>query len=216
MISEVDTVPKSEVFLEDCMIGMARYPDKYFDLAIVDPPYGLGKRLTDGGGNHLKFKNFKEIQQWDTVPDRSYFTELFRISRDQIIWGGNYFDLGPSRGYAIWDKMQSVPNFSATEYAWTSYDCPSRIFRYRQAGCFGESKIHPTQKPVDLYKWLIDLYGNMNGYRSIVDTHLGSGSSRIAALEMGYSFTGFEISPDYFNAQEKRFSQHKSQLRLGI
>lgn len=206
----------SDVFNMDCMEGMKQFPDKHFDLAIVDPPYGLGKRLTDGGGNHLKFKNFKEIQAWDYAPDPSYFTELFRVSRDQIIWGGNYFTLGPSRGYAIWDKMQSVPNFSATEYAWTSYDCPSKIFRYRQAGCFGEMKIHPTQKPVALYKWLIHEYGNMNGYQNILDTHVGSGSSRIASHEMGFDFVGYEINKVYFDDQERRFNNYRSQLKLSL
>lgn len=208
-------MPLSEVKNIDCMIGMKEYPDKYFDLAIVDPPYGLGKKLTDGGGNHLKFKNFKDIQQWDVAPRSDYFTELFRISYDQIIWGGNYFDnLGPTRGFVIWNKMQSVPNFSACEFAWTSFDCPSVMFSFRQAGCFGETKIHPTQKPVDLYKYLLNKF-SVPGSK-ILDTHLGSGSSRIAAYDMGFDFTGFEIDKDYFDAQEKRFRQYKAQLKLSL
>lgn len=194
------------------MEAMKEFPDKFFDLAIVDPPYGLGKKLTDGGGNHLKFKNFKEIQDWDTVPDRSYFNELFRVSKNQIIWGGNYFELPVNRGFIIWDKIQSVPNFSACEYAWSSYDRPSLIFRYRQAGCFGETKIHPTQKPRDLYAYILNLHAVPGD--KIIDTHLGSGSSRIAAHDMGFDFWGYELDKEYFEAQEKRFKQHISQLTL--
>ena len=194
------------------MVGMAQYPDKHFDLAVVDPPYGLGKKLTDGGGNHLKFKNFKEIQDWDIVPDDSYFTELKRVSKNQIIWGGNYFNLGTTRGFLIWDKKQSVPNFSACEYAWTSFDCPSKIYAYRQAGCFGEKKIHPTQKPTDLYSWIFSLFLPNGG--TVLDTHLGSGSSRIAAHKAGLDFTGYELDRDYFEAQEKRYKQFISQLTL--
>jgi len=197
---------------------MKEFPDGFFDLAMVDlamvdPPYGLGKKLTRGGGSHLKFKDFKEIEKWDIVPGPEYFQELFRISQNQIIWGGNYFELPPCRGFLIWDKQQSVPNFSACEYAWTSIDGVSKIFRYRQAGCFGETKIHPTQKPVDLYYWIYNKFLPSGG--KVLDTHLGSGSNRIAADKAGnIDFWSCELDPDYFRDQEKRFNEYKSQLVL--
>ncbi|HMX02990.1 MAG TPA: hypothetical protein PJ995_21820 [Cyclobacteriaceae bacterium] len=198
---------------EDCMELMRRYPDKHFALAVVDPPYGLGEKLTNGGGNHLKFKNHKEIQKWDIVPSEEYFKELFRVSRDQVIWGGNYFNLGPCRLFLIWDKMQSVPNFSACEFAWSSIDGVSKMFKYRQAGCFGETKIHPTQKPIALYQWIYNKLLPAGG--KVLDTHLGSGSNRIAADKAGnIDFTACELDTEYFIAQEKRWKDYKSQLSL--
>lgn len=194
------------------MEGMSHFPDKYFELAIVDPPYGLGKKLTRGGGNHLKFKNFKEIEKWDVVPEEIYFQELKRISVNQIIWGGNYFKLGTTRGFIIWDKLQSVPNFSACEYAWTSFDRPSTMFSYRQAGCFGEKKIHPTQKPVDLYKWLLNNYAQPG--HKILDTHGGSFSSVIACLEMGFDYIAFEIDEEYYQNGLKRIDTYLRQPKI--
>lgn len=245
MISEVDTVPKSEVFLEDCMKGMARYPDKYFDLAIVDPPYGIGEnRGQDKSRNVnrtdkrtgkpivIKHKGYK-IKDWDSEPpNQQYFTELFRVSKNQIIWGANHFgSLAPTSCWIVWDKVNGESDFADCELAWTSFKSAVRQFRFMWSGfCQGksiteghinqgnkalcESRVHPTQKPVALYKYCLKNYAQP-GYK-ILDTHLGSGSHRIAAYDMGFDFTGFEIDPDYFNAQEKRFSQHKSQLRLGI
>lgn len=197
---------------EDNMSMMARYPDGYFQLAIVDPPYGLGKKLTEGGGSHLKFKNHKEIQNWDVVPQKEYFDQLFRISQNQIIWGGNYFNLQPCRGFIIWDKLQSVPNFSACEFAWSSFDTVSKIFRYRQAGCFGEKKIHPTQKPADLYKFILHHHAKPGD--KILDTHLGSGSIAIACHDYGFDLTACELDKDYFDAAMKRIKQHQAQMNL--
>ena len=191
---------------------MATLPDKAFDLALVDPPYGLGSRLTDGGGTHLKFKECKEIKIWDLVPDEKYFTELKRVSMNQIIWGGNYFNLPPSRGFAVWDKQQPVPNFSACEFAWTSFDCPSKLFSKRQAGFLGETKIHPTQKPVALYRWLLKNYAKPG--QRILDTHLGSGSSAIAAHYFGCDFVGCEIDESYFLAAKERFERETKQITL--
>jgi site-specific DNA-methyltransferase (adenine-specific) len=191
---------------------MATLEDNAFDLAIVDPPFGLGKKLTRGGGSHLKFKNHKEIEKWDVKPDAEYFKELTRVSQNQIIWGGNYFDLPPCRGFLIWDKLQSVPNFSACEFAWSSIDSVSRMFRYRQAGFFGEVKIHPTQKPVDLYKWILHLYAK-EGQR-VLDTHLGSGSSAIAAHYFGVDFVGCELDEDYYDAACKRFEKETRQIDM--
>jgi len=198
----------------DCMewlnkIGTVTPP---YDLAIVDPPYGLGKRLTEGGGSHLKFKNHKEIQDWDIVPSPEYFKQLYDSSKNQIIWGGNYFGLGPTRGFAIWDKLQSVPNFSACEFAWFSFDCPSKIFRLRQAGFIGEKKIHPTQKPVQLYKWLLINYAKEDDH--ILDTHGGSGSIAIACHLLRYNLDIVEKDEEYFNKMIDRFDRETAQQAL--
>lgn len=198
----------------DCMEAMREMPDKAFDLAIVDPPYGLGDRLSDGGG---KLKNtpmavlYRNSTKWDTAPDESYFNELFRVSQNQIIWGGNYFWLPPSRCMICWDKKQYMPTLSAWELAWTSFDKPSKIFRYVSTD---KNRFHPTQKPIALYEWLLRNYAKPGD--KILDTHLGSGSSRIAAYNLGFDFVGYEIDKDYFEAQEERFAAHTSQLNLFI
>lgn len=197
------------VYNEDCMVGMAIYPDKHFDLAIVDPPYGLPKSSTHGRGKlKNRILNTGNIQTWDTAPDAAYFTELFRVSKNQIIWGGNYFALPPTRGFVVWDKKQPWPNMSRCEYAWTSFQTVARMFEYRNMG----KKIHPTQKPVKLYAWLLQHYAKQGD--KILDTHIGSGSSRIAAHIAGFDFTGFEINSEYFAAQEERFSAFGKQQVL--
>jgi site-specific DNA-methyltransferase (adenine-specific) len=206
------TIGKATLYNMDCMELLRGLPDKAFDLAIVDPPYGLGTKLTRGGGQHLKFKNHKEIENWDVAPTPEYFDELRRVSKNQIIWDGNYFDLPPCRGFVIWDKQQSVPNFSACEFAWNSIDGVSKIFRYRQAGCFGETKIHPTQKPVDLYLFLLDLFAT-TGQR-ILDTHLGSGSHAIACNNLGFELTACELDKGYFDASCQRIEQATAQQRM--
>jgi site-specific DNA-methyltransferase (adenine-specific) len=192
------------------MKGLAGLPDKSYDLALVDPPYGLPAESTHGRGK-LKDRiiNRDNIQSWDIAPDKAYFDELFRVSRYQIIWGGNYFDLPPTRCIVVWDKMQPWENFSQVEIAWTNFDYPSPLFRYdnRRGG-----KIHPTQKPVELYVWLLRRFAK-KGWK-ILDTHVGSGSSRIACHELVYDFLGYEISDRYWELQEKRFREHKRQLVL--
>lgn len=200
--------PKSEVFNIDCMEGMKLYPDKHFDLAIVDPEFGIGiahspRLVTDKG---LKAKN------WDDKPiDPTYFVELFRVSRNQIIWGGNYYALPAAKHSVIWDKMQpETLSFGMFDYAWTSFDGSNKIFR--QSVHAEKSKIHPTQKPVRLYKWLLKNYAKPGD--KILDTHLGSGSHRIAAYDMGFDFTGFEIDDNYFEDQEKRFNQAIAQTKI--
>lgn len=189
-------MPVSEVYNEDCMLGMARYPDKYFDLAIVDPPYGLGISSNPVRQLHSK-------KDWDNAtPNERYFSELIRVSKNQIIWGGNYFGLKPSQGFLIWDKKQPHDfSLAMCEYAWMSFQKPAKIFTYSVLK--EQSKIHPTQKPIQLYKWLLTNYGNTSD--KILDTHLGSGSSRIAAYQMGFDFYGWEIEKGYFEASEKRF-----------
>jgi site-specific DNA-methyltransferase (adenine-specific) len=202
---------KSEVFNIDCMEGMKQYPDKYFDLAIVDPPYGIGAENHAGPENHGWTK--WESKNWDAkTPDSPYFLELKRVSKNQIIWGGNYFDLGPTKCYLIWDKGQRDFSLADAELAWTSFEKSVRVFDFARALANQENKIHPTQKPVALYKWLLKNYAKPGD--KILDTHLGSQSSRIAAYDMGFAFTGFEIDKDYFEAGNKRFENFKKQLKL--
>jgi len=205
---------KSEVYNEDCIIGMKRYPDKYFDLAIVDPPYGI-KRFEKPSGI-TRFKSSKMMQEdgltWDIKPTDEYWDELFRVSKNQIVFGANNFVMPPSEYFLVWDKAQTVDNFATAEYAWVSMGLkkPAKIYRYSIHKHNHTDKIHPTQKPVDLYRWILQNYAEEGNL--ILDTHLGSGSSRIACNELHFAFTGFEIDKDYYEAQEKRFKQYKSQL----
>lgn len=185
----------------DCMEYMKSISDKFFDLAIVDPPYGLDKKSTHGRGK-LKNRclNSGNIQRWDTRPSKEYFEELFRVSKNQIIWGGNYFNLPPTRCIICWDKMQPWPNFSQIEIAWTSFNSPAKIFKYDNRT---DDKIHPTQKPISLYAWILKNYAKSGN--KIFDSHLGSGSNHIAAYKLGFDFYATEIDKDYFEAQEDRF-----------
>lgn len=185
----------------DCMEYMKSISDKFFDLAIVDPPYGLDKKSTHGRGK-LKNRclNSGNIQRWDTRPSKEYFEELFRVSKNQIIWGGNYLNLPPTRCIICWDKMQPWPNFSQIEIAWTSFNSPAKIFKYDNRT---DDKIHPTQKPISLYAWILKNYAKSGN--KIFDSHLGSGSNRIAAYKLGFDFYATEIDKDYFEAQENRF-----------
>jgi site-specific DNA-methyltransferase (adenine-specific) len=202
----------SEVTNEDCMEGMVRYPDKYFDLAIVDPPYGIGE---DGGKCRTRgSKKTNGIKKnWDNEkPSNEYWKELFRVSNNQIVWGGNYFadKLPVSRCWIYWQK-ELGGDFADGELAWTSFDKVLRQYKKRSETF---NRIHPTQKPVALYKWLLHNYAKQGD--KILDTHLGSGSSRIAAYEMGFDFTAFELDKEYFEAQEKRYNNHISQLKLNL
>ena len=203
------------VYNKDCIEGMKEYPDKYFDLSIVDPPYGLGEKLTERGGAH---KNspfatlYKDSSRWDILPQEQYWIELFRVSKDQIIFGANYFleYLPNTRGFICWDKVQSMPTFSACELVWTSYDKPSKIIRKQSTDL---NRFHPTQKPIELYDFCFN-YAKLEEGSKVLDTHLGSGSSRIAAHKGKFDFTGFEIDADYWQAQEKRYKNFASQLTL--
>ena len=209
---------KSEVYNMDCIEGMKKYPDNYFELAIVDPPYGIARF-----GNRVELSNRlckdAKLNKWDVKPNQDYFDELFRISNNQIIWGANNFVLPPTEYFCIWDKKQTVDNFASAEYAWVSMGLkkPAKIFEYSIHKTMADrkengGKIHPTQKPVKLYKWLLTNYAKEGD--KILDTHLGSGSSRIAAYDLGFEFTGFELDEDYFKASDKRFKQHTDQLTL--
>jgi site-specific DNA-methyltransferase (adenine-specific) len=206
-------MPVSEVFNMDCMDGMKQYPDKYFDLSIVDPPYGIGVNHNMGRRKGDKSSDYKPAY-WDKeAPSKDYFIELFRVSKDQIIWGANHFISRmpkDSSCWLMWDKMFSEDvSFAQYELAWTSFDSVCKKFTKDPKD---PNRFHPTQKPVALYRWLLKNYANPGD--KILDTHLGSGSSRIAAYDMGFDFTGYEIDKDYFEAQEKRFNQYKSQLKL--
>ena len=205
----------SEVYNEDCMALMSRYPDKYFDLAVVDPPYGLGKRTTDGGSKkntQTKFMYDIRRTNWDdNKPQDKYWEELFRISKNQIVWGGNYFGLPAHRTFIVWDKMTYVPTMSQVELAWTSFDSPARLVKINSNQL---DRIHPTQKPVALYDWIFKNYAKQGD--KILDTHLGSGSSRIAAHKAGLDFIGCELDTDYFAAAEKRYKDFAAQLNLFV
>ena len=201
---------------EDNMALMARYEDNYFDLAIVDPPYGI-EEITGKESTHIrgKMKNrkfnsdSKKFRQWDISPSKEYFEELFRVSKNQIIWGGNYFDLQKYRCPIIWDKCQPWENFSQVELAWSSFNMPASIFKFdnRTGG-----KIHPTQKPVALYKWLLDKYTKPND--KILDTHLGSGSIAIACHDYKFDLTACELDKEYFDKAMQRINNHVAQQKL--
>jgi site-specific DNA-methyltransferase (adenine-specific) len=203
---------ESIVHHADCMEIMAQYPYKHFDLAVVDPPYGIDVNMNMGRrkGMGTKHKN----KNWDNEsPNQYYFNELARISNNQIIWGGNYFALPPSRCFIIWDKKtQEELSFSMCEFAWTSFDKVAKIFR-KTIQTDNNNRIHPTQKPVALYDWIYKNYLPEGG--KVIDTHLGSGSNRIAADKAGnINFVGCELDRDYFDAQEKRWSNYKAQLTI--
>ena len=222
-------MPTSEVHNVDCMVYMAEIPDKFFDLAVVDPPYG-GAVLENGessrfhgrsrskkyaqvikvhrssypGGNHRRYNLGSNINHWDVAPSEEYFEELFRVSKNQIIWGGNYFDLPSTRCFLVWRKLSIGDTFTMAmvEYAWTSFN--------RNALCYEKApqdkdRFHPTQKPVELYAWVLRHFAKPGD--RILDTHLGSGSSRVAAYKMGYDFYACEIDDCYFHRQEKRFME---------
>ena len=208
----------SQVTLGDCMEGMKQYPDKYFDLAVVDPPYGLNG--WHDKGNNRKRQSAKEGSKrkvWDKIPDVDYFSELKRISENQIIWGGNYFldYLGKCISPVIWDKINGTTHFADGEFAWTSYKTGTlRIYKKHLSSTeVNTNRVHPTQKPVKLYSWIYDKYLPNGG--KVIDTHLGSGSNRIAADKAGnIDFYGWEIDKDYYEAQEKRWKDYKSQLTM--
>lgn len=189
--------PRSEVFNVDCVTFMRTLPDDYFDFAVADPPYGINL-----AGNSFRGKH--EKKDWDcNVPDKTFFDELFRISKNQIIWGGNYFGLPPNKHFLIWDKEQGFDFSSAMcEYAWSSLDKPAKLFRFDARK--RKTNIHPTMKPIELYSWIFKNY--VKEGETIFDPMVGSGSSRIAAYKLGFDFYGCEIDKDYFDAQEKRFA----------
>jgi site-specific DNA-methyltransferase (adenine-specific) len=194
---------------EDNMELMARYPDNYFDLAIVDPPYGIGDKFKGGNSGKMQFNEVVN-KGWDCVPEKEYFKELFRVSKNQIIWGGNYFDLPPTRCFLVWDKQISDDfTLAMAELAWTSFDKLAKIYKLPTPK---NGKIHPTQKPVALYKWLLDKYAKPND--KILDTHLGSGSIAIACHDYGFDLTACELDKEYFDKAMTRINNHTAQTKL--
>lgn len=211
----------------DCMELMRGLPDKSIDLAIVDPPYGIGvdsmnpyksqrgkNRLSRGAGK-LKNSALQNLDSsWDSAPPPpAYFEELFRVSVNQIIWGGNYFPLPPTRCIVCWDKEQHWPNFSAWEMAWTSLDCPAKLFRHSNS-LGNPGKIHPTQKPVELYKWLLSTFAKPG--QRILDTHLGSGSSAIACHYFGVDLIACEINEGYYKSALERIERETRQQEFPL
>lgn len=202
---------------EDNMLLMARYPDNYFDLAIVDPPYGIeeitGKESANNRGKINKQRVFGQqsakFKEWDKTPTKDYFFELMRVSKNQIIWGGNYFDLPKYRHPIVWDKCQPWENFSQIELAWTSFNKPASLFKFdNRTG----DKIHPTQKPIQLYKWILDKYAKQGD--KILDTHLGSGSIAIACHDYKYELTACELDKEYYDKALQRIYNHVAQQTL--
>ena len=208
-IGGADMLELNGFYNMDCMEGMKQFPDKYFDLAIPDPPYGIGAEKMRRGNSVIHPDKSKS---WDKfAPSEEYFKELKRVSKNQIIWGGNYFDLPPTRCVLVWDKGESMygRSFSELEMAWTSFPDSARIFKHTPNDPY---RIHPTQKPIDLYLWELNLFAKP-GYK-IIDTHAGSASSLIACYEMGFPYVGFEIDPDYYKAANERLDAAKAQQSL--
>ena len=194
----------------DCMEIMKQYPDKYFDLSCVDPPYGIGDKFKGGKTGKMQFNEVVE-KGWDEAPTDKYFSEVKRVSKNQIIWGGNYFGLPPSRCWIIWDKLISEDfSLAMAEMAWTSFDEVVKIVRMATPKDGG--KIHPTQKPVALYKWILSRYAKPGD--KILDTHGGSGSICIACHDLGFDLTWMELDADYYNAARKRYNEHAAQGAL--
>ncbi len=223
---------KIEFYNIDCVEFMKNKPAGYYDLAIVDPPYGIGQpkqgnlkgyngrksleerlqknRLNTGAGKLKDRKLNTSNCEWDNeIPSAEYFAELKRVSKNQIIWGGNYFPLPPSRCIICWDKVQPWENFSQVELAWTSFDSPAQLYRYdNRTG----DKIHPTQKPISLYRWVLQKYAKEGD--KILDTHGGSMSIAIACDKENFDLDICEIDEQYFEAAKKRYEIHKQQLTM--
>ena len=201
----------------DCMDGMKDFPDNYFDLAIVDPPYGEGLRA-EGGGSKGWFTKYNQRTEsgeknikWNTKPTDEYFDELFRISKNQIIWGGNFFSLPPTRCFLIWKKLTISENFTMAmaEYAWTSLEDNAKVFEYQPQD---KERFHPTQKPVALYEWILNRYTKEGDI--ILDTHVGSASSLIACRNTNHKFVGFEINEEYYQKAKKRLDAEMAQMNI--
>ena len=210
--SQVDllvTLQPNTLQLIDCMDFMRECPSNYFDLAIVDPPYGLGRRTVQGGTGEKTKNSMKKFiddiykKDWDnSPPSEGYFNELMRVSKNQIIWGGNYFGLPKHRCFIVWDKLTFPPTMSRVEQAWTSFDSPARLI---EVNSNDKNRIHPTQKPVELYRQILKEFGRAGD--KILDTHVGSGSSLVACKELGFEYYGCEIDEEYFAKANERIAR---------
>lgn len=198
----------------DCMDYMAGLPNKAFELAIVDPPYNIVSQQARGIGSRIDASG--KMNNWNhKKPDPMYYEQLFRVSDKQIVWGANNFLMPESEYFIIWDKYQSVDNFASAEYAWTNISVPAKVFRHSihlvmAARKADGGKIHPTQKPVALYKWLLTNYAKPGD--RILDTHGGSGSICIACHDLGFDLTWMELDEDYYKAACERYQRHASQM----
>jgi len=204
--------PSINLHLGCSLEAMRSMKDNQYDLAIVDPPYGVDTASAFQGSGKLKnrvLNNDNKIQRWDTAPSPEYFEQLFRVSKEQIIWGGNYFDLPPTRCVIAWDKVQPWENFSGWEMGWTSFNKPAPLFKFdnRTGG-----KIHPTQKPIELYKYCLEKFAKDGD--KILDTHLGSGSIACACWDLGFDLDAWEIDPEYFEKTTERYTQYSKQSKL--
>jgi site-specific DNA-methyltransferase (adenine-specific) len=211
-LNGVQITEKIRLYNCDNMEFMKEIPDNYYDLAIVDPPYGLGKRTTSGGGGKNKQSEKWENHDWDnSIPNAEYFKELKRVSKNYIVWGGNYMleHLSNCRCFITWDKMVYIPTMSQIELALTSFDLLPQLVKINNNDV---NRQHPTQKPVALYKWLLDKYAKPND--KILDTHLGSGSIAIACHDYGFELTACELDKEYFDKAIKRINNHVAQLKL--
>jgi site-specific DNA-methyltransferase (adenine-specific) len=209
-MNEPTIIGKATLYNMDCMELLKATPDKFYDLAIVDPPYGIGMGGGKVGNIKVAYKQFAGADK--AVPEDEYFYELQRASKNMIIWGGNYFNLPPTPCFICWDKVQPE-NFTMAmcEFAWASFKSPAKIYKQRIVGADIE-RIHPTQKPVALYEWLLTNYAKQGD--KILDTHLGSGSHAIACNNLGFELTACELDKDYFDASVKRITQANKQIRM--
>jgi len=196
----------NKIICGDCLEVMKGIPDGAVDLVLTDPPYGLDKRLSRGGGAHrfAKFRTGYVGKSWDELISDASFAELFRVSLDQIIFGANYYTLPPTRGIICWDKAQHLPTFSRWEYAWSSFDCPARLYEIRNGA---DERCHPTQKPEELMRHLISDFSEKEAV--ILDPFAGSGTACVAAKQLGRKYIGIEISPDYCKIAEDRLRQEE-------
>jgi len=202
---------------EDNMQLMALYPDNYFDLAIVDPPYGIGidgqKKIINKNPKHNRKEHSRK--NWDNeIPSQEYFEELFRVSKNQIIWGANYFTeyLKPTKAWIFWYKGQRDLTMSDGEMAWTSFETVTRQVEINRAQLISQNTFHPTEKPIKLYKWILDKYAKEGD--KILDTHLGSGSIAIACHDYKFDLTACELDKEYFDKAMQRINNHVAQLKL--
>ena len=213
MIEPTDKIGNITLYNADCMEVMKTFKDKQFDLAIVDPPYGIGMSGGLLGNSKINYKNFSGNDE--NIPNKLYFDELFRISQNQIIWGGNYMikHLFPTSCFIVWDKVQPEKfSMAMCELAWSSFNSPAKIFKKRIVGADKDGRIHPTQKPVQLYEWILKNYAK-EGDR-ILDTHFGSLSIGIACEKLGFELTAIELDKDYYQMAKKRLLDYKNQLTI--
>ena len=201
----------NQIYCGDCLDLMREMPDKSVDLVLTDPPYGIGDKLAIGGctKRNLMMELYLNSPWEDVAPSKEYFDEVFRVSKNQIICGGNYFDLPPTRGFIVWDKVKFASNYSQVEYIWTSFDCISRIFKYCSNGGFvikpEDKHEHPTQKPLALIKWILEKYSDEG--MTVLDPFMGSGTTCVACKKLGRNYIGIDKEPAYVEIARKRIER---------